>query len=203
MNKGEKYGRLTAVKEVEKRKWLFECDCGNQKVISKYDVKRGHTQSCGCLHKENTSKARKVHGDTDSRLYYIWENMKKRCYKTNADRFRNYGARGITVCEEWKDSYLNFYNWAHNNGYAEDLTIERIDINGNYEPNNCTWATREEQAKNRTTNKWVVIDGKEHSPLELEKMYGIPVKTIYARIARGDKGEAVVRPLGVRQFKKR
>lgn len=203
MIKGEKNGRLTAIKEVDKPKWLFECDCGNRKVITKYDVKSGHTKSCGCLHKEATSKAKKIHGDTDSRLYYIWENMRKRCYKMSSDRFKNYGARGITVCDEWKDNYLNFYRWAHENGYSDDLTIERIDINKNYEPENCTWITMKEQAKNRSTSKWVDIKGEKLSPLELEKRYNIPVKTIYARIARGDQGESVIRPLGQRQFKKR
>lgn len=200
---GENINRLTAIKEVSKLKWLFECECGNQKAINKYDVNRGHTQSCGCLHKENTSKARKTHGDSDSRLYFTWENMRKRCYKTNSDRYKTYGARGIEVCDEWKDNYSNFYTWAHDNGYTEELTIERIDINGNYEPSNCTWITQGEQAKNRTTNKWVYIDGEKFSPSELEEKYNIPVKTLYARIARGDQGETVVRPLGQRQFKKR
>ncbi|MGT3716950.1 hypothetical protein ACPA2G_11035 [Staphylococcus aureus] len=203
MNKGDKYNRLTAVKEIDNRKWLFRCICGNEKVISKYDVQKGHTKSCGCLQKENTSKAKRTHGDTDSRLYYIWENMRKRCYKPNSDRYKNYGARGITICDDWKNNYSNFYKWAYSNGYNDNLTIERIDINGNYEPSNCTWITMKDQAKNRTSNKWVCIDNVKYSPQELEKIYKIPVKTIYARIARGDKGHAVVRPLGKRQFHKR
>lgn len=203
LNKGDKYNRLTAVKEIDNRKWLFRCICGNEKVISKYDVQKGHTKSCGCLQKENTSKAKRTHGDTDSRLYYIWENMRKRCYKPNSDRYKNYGARGITICDDWKNNYSNFYKWAYSNGYNDNLTIERIDINGNYEPSNCTWITMKDQAKNRTSNKWVCIDNVKYSPQELEKIYKIPVKTIYARIARGDKGHAVVRPLGKRQFHKR
>ncbi|HDG5860076.1 TPA: hypothetical protein PF291_001533 [Staphylococcus aureus] len=203
LNKGDKYNRLTAVKEIDNRKWLFRCICGNEKIISKYDVQKGHTKSCGCLQKENTSKAKRTHGDTDSRLYYIWENMRKRCYKPNSDRYKNYGARGITICDDWKDNYSNFYKWAYSNGYNDNLTIERIDINGNYEPSNCTWITMKDQAKNRSSNKWVYIDNVKYSPQELEKIYKIPVKTIYARIARGDKGHAVVRPLGKRQFHKR
>lgn len=203
LNKGDKYNRLTAVKEIDNRKWLFRCICGNEKVISKYDVQKGHTKSCGCLQRENTSKAKRTHGDTDSRLYYIWENMKKRCYKPNSDRYKNYGARGIAICDDWKNNYSNFYKWAYKNGYNDNLTIERIDINGNYEPSNCTWITMKDQAKNRTSNKWVYIDNLKYSPQELEKIYKISVKTIYARIARGDKGHAVVRPLGKRQFHKR
>ncbi|MCG2236684.1 hypothetical protein K4S13_10730 [Staphylococcus epidermidis] len=183
--------------------WLVECDCGNTAVKSAKSITTGYSKSCGCLQKIATSKAKKTHGDTDSRLYYIWENMKKRCYKPNSDRYKNYGARGITICEEWKNSYKNFYDWAYNNGYNKRLTIERKDINGNYEPSNCTWITRNEQAKNRTSNKWVFLDGIKYSPQELEKIYKISVNTIYARIARGDKGYAVVRPLGQRQFWKR
>ena len=202
MKKGEKYSRLSAIEEVDNVKWLFECDCGNQKVASKYDVKRGHTQSCGCLHKEMLSKARKTHGEADTRLYFIWENMKKRCTKPNSDRYKNYGGRGISICDEWFD-YTIFSKWAKESGYNDSLTIERIDIDGNYQPNNCTWITQEEQAKNRSTNKWVYIEGIKYSPYELEEKHNIPVKTIYARIARGDEGEAVIRPLGKRQFRKR
>ena len=127
----------------------------------------------------------------------------KRCYSPNSDRYKNYGARGITICDEWKNDYSNFYKWAYNNGYNDNLTIERIDINGNYEPSNCTWISIKDQAKNRTSNKWVYLDDVKYSPSELERIYKISVNTIYARIARGDKGYAVVRPLGQRQFRKR
>lgn len=183
--------------------WVVKCDCGNEVIKASKSITTGYSKSCGCLQRKATSKAKKIHGDSDSRLYYIWENMRSRCYKTYSDRYKNYGAKGITVCEEWKNNYSNFYKWAHNNGYNKNLTIERIDINGNYEPLNCTWITMDEQAKNRTSNKWVYLDGVKYSPQELEEKYKIPVKTIYARITRGDEGYAVVRPLGQRQFHKR
>ncbi|PKE18656.1 hypothetical protein [Macrococcoides caseolyticum] len=203
MEKGGKYGRLTCVKSIDSRKWLFKCECGNEKVINKYDVRRGHTQSCGCLHKENTSKARKIHGEADSRLNRTWYNMKKRCYHKRNPKYKNYGARGIKMCNEWKGDYIAFSKWAHENGYTDQMTIERIDVNGDYEPANCKWIPMSEQATNRTSNKWVYIDGIRYSPLELEEKFNIPAKTIYARIARGDTGESVVRPLGQRQFYKR
>lgn len=203
---GEKYGRLTFLsidhvhvsKGGERRPyWLMICECGNHRIGSATDVVNGHTQSCGCLHKEATSKAKKKHGESDTRLYYTWENMKKRCLKKNSERHQNYGGRGITIYPEWME-YTKFSEWAHSNGYMENLTIERIDVNGNYEPSNCTWIPASEQAKNRTSNKWVTIEGKKYSPTELSETYNISVGTIYARIARGDKGLDVVRPLGGR-----
>lgn len=208
---GEKYGRLTFVSldrihmtksGAKKPYWLLKCDCGGERIGNAADVVRGHAQSCGCLHKEATSKARRIHGEADTPLYFVWENMKKRCLKPNSDRYKNYGARGITIHPDWLD-YSSFSKWAHSNGYAQGLTIERLDVNGNYEPLNCTWIEKSEQSKNKTNNKWVVIEGEKYSPLDLEEKYEIPVKTIYARIARGDKGESVIRPLGKRQFKKR
>lgn len=183
--------------------WLVKCECGNTAVKSSRTIKSGYSKSCGCLQRLATSKARKIHGEADSRLNNMWYNMKKRCYHKNNPKYKNYGARGIKICDEWKNDYVAFSDWAHENGYNDQMTIERIDVNGNYEPSNCKWIPMLDQAANRTSNKWVYIDGDKYSPLELEEKYNIPVKTIYARIARGDKGESVVRPLGTRQFYKR
>lgn len=209
---GQKFNRLTFIepdrihqspKGYRNLYWLLKCECGNSTVKKSTSVKSGYAKSCGCLQREMTSKARRTHGDSDSRLYYVWENMRKRCYKPNSDRYKNYGARGIKVCDEWKDDYGAFMKWALSNGYKDNLTIDRNDVNGNYTPENCSWIPMAEQAKNRTTNKWIYINDQKLSPTDIEEKYNIPVKTVYARIARGDEGEAVARPLGKRQFSKR
>lgn len=209
---GEKYNRLTFVSidhvhvssSGERTPyWYMKCDCGGTRIGRASDVLSGHTKSCGCLQKEAISKARKIHGEADTRLYYIWENMKKRCYYKNNDKYKNYGERGIKICDEWLTGYLNFSEWAHANGYNDNMTIERIDVNDDYKPSNCTWIPAAKQALNKTSSKLVLINGKKYSPLDLEKIYGIPVKTIYARLSRGDKGEDVIRPLGARRFYKK
>ena len=143
----KKYGRLIIVEE-RKNKLLCLCDCGNTKEIYKYDVLSGRTKSCGCLQRERTSKANTKHGKHNNRLYNIWCGMKQRCYYKNHVRYSRYGGRGITVCDEWVNSFKAFYNWAIENGYKEGLSIDRIDNDGNYEPCNCRWVDYKTQYEN-------------------------------------------------------
>ncbi len=128
----------------------------------------------------------KIHGDTNrnSRLHRIWANMKARCKNPQNDRFHDYGGRGIKVCDEWND-YLTFKEWAMSNGYADDLTIDRIDVNGNYEPSNCRWVDRLTQQNNMRTNTTLVYKGESHTLAEWSKIFNIPYHTLVTRYTRG------------------
>lgn len=158
---GEKYGRLTALFRVGKDKfgkgmWACVCDCGTVKVVDISLLRRGSTLSCGCLDRENHSLKpnRKSHGMCGTRIYRIWKGMKSRCYNKNTPDYKKwYGAEGVTVCDEWRESFEPFYKWAMGNGYREDLSIDRIDPYGDYEPSNCRWADAKTQANNKRKKK--------------------------------------------------
>lgn len=135
------------------------CDCGNTKTIRIAYLVSGHTKTCGCLVYEKAKMCHyKKHGVSKTKLYAVWRTMISRCESPNNENYKNYGQRGISVCSEWK-SVLNFYNWANENGYKIGLTIDRIDTNGNYEPNNCRWATPKEQSNNRRNNVLIEHNG--------------------------------------------
>jgi hypothetical protein len=151
---GQRFGLWTVISRVPRTKrggasrWLCRCDCGNEKVVDSATMKAGHSRSCGCKSVEWSASARKTHGLSGTRIHRIWKNMRKRCLSVNAPRYSDYGGRGITICPEWSDFQV-FYQWAMANGYTDDLTIERIDVDGNYEPSNCTWIPGAEQSRNR------------------------------------------------------
>lgn len=154
---GKKFNRWTVLEKVKsydgKSRWLCECECGTikQVVASSLKAKSGGSKSCGCYSKDNPSAYK--HGLRNTRLYNIWSGMKTRCYNKRWHAYIHYGGKGINVCSEWKDDCKSFINWALNNGYSEELTIDRIDNSKDYSPINCRWVSRLEQGRNKTTCK--------------------------------------------------
>lgn len=187
--KNQKFGRLRALNyEYSKHKkhyWKCECDCGNNVIVCASQLSSGKTKSCGCLRKEvakqTAMQTHTTHGLTRTKIYNIWSGIKKRCYKENYVHYKNYGGRGITVCEEWKNDFINFYNWAIENGYKDNLTIDRINVNGNYEPSNCRWITIKEQQNNKRNNIFLTHNGTTKSIYEWSKITGIKYCTIWWR----------------------
>ena len=199
---GQKFGRLTVVKLDHTKKYihksgikevqefyLCKCDCGNETVVRKNMLKNGYTLSCGCVNREKAKlfgQTRKTHGFSKSRIYSIWSKIKLRCYNKNDEFHYNlYGKRGITVCDEWKNNFMAFYNWAMANGYKDNLTIDRINANGNYEPSNCRWATIKEQCNNRRTTVIVKYNGLSKSLMEWAEQLNISYSTLRKRFHRG------------------
>lgn len=194
---GKRFGRLKVLYKTGETKygkalWRCKCDCGNYKDTISMSLKNGDVQSCGCLQKETRqSNALKIkhkkHGMADSRLYRIYHDMVSRCYRKSINGYGNYGGRGIRVCEEWlgEEGFMNFMKWSLDNGYNDEVTIDRLDSNGNYEPRNCRWATHKEQANNTRSTIFLEYSGKRKSLSEWAEITGISKRAIYGRIRKG------------------
>lgn len=156
---GEKHGKLTIQSARREGAYIVcecKCDCGNVKEVRLGNLRSGHTKSCGA---HGTEYAHRTHGLSDSRLSRIYYKMKSRCTRPKDDGYRFYGLKGIAVCDEWATDPERFYKWAIENGYSDELTLDRIDVRGNYEPKNCRWIPFCEQTLNRSSNVYLEYNG--------------------------------------------
>lgn len=186
---GQKFGRLTPVKHMGSGIWLCRCDCGNEKTASSYALTHGSIKSCGCFRREFSRQKATTHGGTGTRLYAVWNNMISRCTNPKNVSYKYYGARGITVCDEWLD-FGRFRDWAVSSGYDEtakrgECTIDRIDHEKGYEPSNCRWADSRIQANNTRSNVILEYEGEHYTLSELARVAGLEVTTFWARIESG------------------
>ena len=213
---GLRFGRLTVIEKDVKRKdrksrhtfWKCLCDCGNIVTVDGYRLRSGETKSCGCLRDEircetivnynnqNPTRPDKwKHGKSGTPLYHVYRHMIDRCYDQNNPKFNIYGGRGITVCDEWRNDSSTFFKWADDNGYVSGLTLDRINVNGNYEPDNCRWATLKQQANNRRNTIYVNIDGLNYTLRDISDMTGIKMGTLWYRVKNGIIGNDIIKPI--------
>lgn len=195
---GHVFGRWTALSRISgQRKWLCRCECGTIRAVSTSHLRQGKSKSCGCLDKELASARAKTHGMSKTPEYGAWRNMRDRCSNPNTSHYECYGGRGISICDRWMNSFENFF---------EDMgprpsprhSIDRIDVNGNYEPANCRWATVVQQRRNTRVNRIVSYLGKEMCLAEAAELSGISKDTLSMRLRRGWEGDRIfetVRPL--------
>ena len=189
---GQRFERWTVIEHhhVDKHGthyWKCRCDCGTEAVVPSCRLRYGLSKSCGCYSKEVAKKTcverNTTHGASSTRLYHIWCNMKQRCCnQSHPDYIRWYGSRGITLCEAWKNDFQAFHDWSMANGYADNLTIDRIDCNGNYCPENCRWVTPKEQANNTRHCHMIEWNGETHTISEWARKLNMSPQTLVGRL---------------------
>lgn len=189
--KGQTFGRLKVIRSYgldkhNRKLWACECECGNTVVVNSSHLVSGHTKSCGCLQKDLVIKNNTTHGGTHDRLYVVWRNIKRRCENPKDNSYRFYGGKGVKVCNEWQD-YSNFRKWAIQSGYDKnakiyDCTIDRIDSEKDYSPDNCRWISIAEQQSNRKDTHHVELNGETYTFVQLSSICGIPAKILNQRI---------------------
>lgn len=181
---GKKFGKLTVLEELSERDkfgnkmYKCKCDCGNFIRIRGACLRVGNNKSCGCLRGIN-------HGKRKEPLYWVWCSIKQRCYNHNNHRYKDWGGRGITMCDEWFNNFQAFYEWSINTGYCKGLTIDRIDNSKNYEPSNCRWVDKKTQNRNKRNNKTFTINGETHCLSEWCEILNLKYGTVEMRLRRG------------------
>lgn len=194
---GQKFGMLTVIEQDRSfcspkyTKWICKCDCGNVKSINRNSLIQGRTKSCGCEQYKNKSGINAIHGMSKTRIYHEWVSMRRRC-KPNANDSKNYFERGITVCDEWNADFLSFYNWAMETGYDDSLTIDRINNNEGYFPQNCRWVSIEAQQSNKTNTVYINYNGGQYCLRQLCAKLNFPYKTAHRRYKRMIKKQGSV-----------
>lgn len=183
---GARFNRLSVSSRAEniggKVAWVCKCDCGASSIVMSANLRKGHSQSCGCLQKERTSQAQKKHGKASSAIYRIWRNMLTRCQNKNVRSFADYGARGIAVCERWQ-KFENFY--ADMGDAPIGKTLDRVNVNGDYEPANCKWASLVEQQSNTRRNRYLTLNGRTQTISAWARETGINSGRIWLRLSAG------------------
>lgn len=187
---GQKFNRLRAEKptynKYRRKCWECVCECGNKAYVSSKDLKTGRIKSCGCLLKENRESGfYKTHNLSKTAIYKLYRGIKRRCYNSHEHNYCNYGGRGITMCEEWRNDFIQFYNWALENGYEKGLQIDRIDNNKGYSPENCRFSTAKEQANNRRSNIVIEYEGETQTLTQWCEQFNFNYDCIRQRIAKG------------------
>lgn len=180
---GIRFGKLVALNRVtgvSKSAWFCQCDCGGSKIVSLGNLTSGTTKSCGCIRGIKVVR----HGLSRHPLYSVWNDMKQRCLNKRYKNYKGYGGRGIKVCDEWI-GVQGFHDWAIANGYEKGLSIDRIDVNGNYEPSNCRWVDSATQGNNRRDNHYVIYHGEKYTLSEVCRMLDLNYPTIASRLKAG------------------
>lgn len=193
---GRRFGRLTVIgfgglDNWGAALWRCRCDCGTECTVRGGRLRSGASQSCGCLRKERMT----THGGSNTRLYNIWDAMRARCNNPNSRCYEDYGGRGITVCDEWQCDFTAFRDWAISHGYQDNLSIDRISNDKGYTPENCRWASAEEQSNNRRNNIFAEIDGEKKTIGQWSNTTGIPKHILYYRWNAGIQGHDLIRPV--------
>lgn len=186
---GERFGRLCVLYFAGQDKWrasrwYCQCDCGSSITTAGNSLNKGLVQSCGCLHRERSSAAASTHRQTGTPEYHVWQQAKARCYNPRNRRYPTYGARGITMCDRWRNSFENFLTDMGPRPSSQH-SIDRIDNNKGYSPNNCRWATAAEQSRNRRTTRLLTYKGDTLPAKDLAAKYGVPYKTLMSRLYQG------------------